>query len=42
MKRRITRARVSRKGTVELVFLPTYSSWLNWIEAELGTVPYFA
>lgn len=27
---------------VELVFLPTYSSWLNWIEAEFAAVRYFA
>lgn len=27
---------------VELVFLPTYSSWLNWIEAEFAALRYFA
>lgn len=27
---------------VELVFLPTYGSWLNWIEAEFATLRYFA
>jgi transposase len=27
---------------VELVFLPTYSSWLNWIECEFGALRYFA
>jgi transposase len=27
---------------VELVFLPTYSSWLNWIEAEFTALRYFA
>jgi len=27
---------------VELVFLPTYASWLNWIEAEFAAVRYFA
>ncbi|WP_264936481.1 transposase [Streptomyces sp. A012304] len=27
---------------VELVFLPTYGSWLNWIEAELAALRYFA
>jgi len=27
---------------VDLVFLPTYSSWLNWIEAEFAAVRYFA
>ncbi|MFG3700837.1 IS630 family transposase [Micromonospora sp. NPDC047620] len=26
---------------VELVFLPTYASWLNWIEAEFAAVRYF-
>jgi hypothetical protein len=24
------------------VFLPTYSSWLNWIEPEFATLRYFA
>jgi transposase len=27
---------------VELVFLPTYASWLNWIESEFAAVRYFA
>lgn len=27
---------------VELVFLPTYTSWLNWIESEFAAVRYFA
>lgn len=27
---------------VELVFVPTYSSWLNWIEAEFAALRYFA
>nr|WP_231929624.1 transposase [Micromonospora inositola] len=27
---------------VELVFLPTYASRLNWIEAEFAAVRYFA
>jgi len=27
---------------VELVFLPTYSSWLNWIEPEFAALRYFA
>jgi transposase len=27
---------------VEVVFLPTYSSWLNWIEAEFAALRYFA
>ncbi len=26
---------------VELVFLPTYSSWLNWIESEFAAMRYF-
>jgi hypothetical protein len=25
-----------------LVFLPTYGSWLNWIEAEFAALRYFA
>jgi hypothetical protein len=25
-----------------LVFLPTYASWLNWIEPEFAAVRYFA
>ncbi len=27
---------------VELVFLPTYGSWLNWIEAEFAALRHFA
>lgn len=27
---------------VELVFLPTYGSWLNWIESEFAALRYFA
>ncbi|MET7966245.1 transposase [Micromonospora sp. NPDC005305] len=27
---------------VELEFLPTYGSWLNWIEAEFAALRYFA
>ncbi|MEU1550645.1 transposase [Nocardia sp. NPDC005745] len=27
---------------VELVYLPTYSSWLNWIESEFAALRYFA
>ena len=27
---------------VELVFLPTYASWLNWIETEFTSLRYFA
>ncbi|MEV0154305.1 transposase [Micromonospora sp. NPDC050686] len=27
---------------VALVFLPTYTSWLNWMEAEFAVVRYFA
>jgi transposase len=29
-------------SNVELVFLPTYSSWLNWIESEFTALRYFA
>ncbi|MDI6099210.1 transposase [Actinoplanes sp. NEAU-A12] len=29
-------------NAVELVFLPTYSSGLNWIEAEFAALRYFA
>lgn len=32
----------SAANQVELVFLPTYASWLNWIEAEFAAVRYFA
>lgn len=27
---------------VELVFLPTYRSWLNWIESEFAALRHFA
>ncbi|MGV9855537.1 transposase, partial [Streptomyces sp. NPDC003442] len=27
---------------IELVFLPTYGSWLNWIESEFAALCYFA
>ncbi|WP_280199835.1 hypothetical protein [Nocardia cyriacigeorgica] len=27
---------------MELVFLSTYSSWLNWIESEFAALRYFA
>jgi hypothetical protein len=27
---------------LELVFLPTYASWLNWIEPEFAALRYFA
>ncbi|MCX4852150.1 hypothetical protein [Streptomyces sp. NBC_00893] len=27
---------------VELAFLPTYGSWLNWIESEFAALRYFA
>ena len=27
---------------IELVFLPTHASWLNWIEAEFAALRYFA
>ncbi|SFE16449.1 DDE superfamily endonuclease, partial [Actinopolyspora alba] len=26
---------------IELVFLPTYGSWLNWIESEFTALRYF-
>jgi transposase len=29
-------------SNVELVFLPTYASWLNWIEPEFAALRYFA
>jgi hypothetical protein len=29
-------------NAVELVFLPTYGSWLNWIEAEFAALRNFA
>lgn len=29
-------------NNVELVFLPTYASWLNWIEPEFAALRYFA
>ena len=29
-------------NNVELVFLPTYASWLNWIESEFAALRYFA
>jgi len=29
-------------NNVELVFVPTYASWLNWIEAEFAALRYFA
>ena len=29
-------------NNVELVFIPTYASWLNWIEAEFAALRYFA
>lgn len=31
-----------QSNDVELVFLPTYGSWLNWIEAEFAALRYFA
>jgi len=30
------------ENNVEMVFLPTYSSWLNWIESEFAALRYFA
>lgn len=32
----------ARDNDVELVFLPTYGFWLNWIEAEFAALRYFA
>ncbi|MFI2709155.1 transposase [Micromonospora sp. NPDC018662] len=32
----------SAANQTDLVFLPTYASWLNWIEAEFAAVRYFA
>lgn len=29
-------------NAIELAFLPTYGSWLNWIEAEFAALRYFA
>ena len=29
-------------NAIELAFLPTYSSWLNWIESEFAALRYFA
>jgi transposase len=29
-------------SNVDLVFLPTYASWLNWIESEFAALRYFA
>jgi transposase len=29
-------------NAVELVFLPTYGSWLNWIESEFAALRYYA
>ncbi|MEU7768135.1 IS630 family transposase [Nocardia sp. NPDC049190] len=40
-KRAEVRAWAGANG-VELVFLPTYSSWLNWIESEFAALRYFA
>ncbi|HVM00117.1 MAG TPA: transposase [Egibacteraceae bacterium] len=30
-----------RANDVELVFTPTYASWLNWIESEFTALRYF-
>ena len=30
------------ENQVELVFLPTYRSWRNWIEAQFAALRYFA
>jgi hypothetical protein len=32
----------AEQNNVELVFLPTYASWLNWIEPEFAALRYFA
>jgi transposase len=32
----------ARANDVDLVFLPTYGSWLNWIESEFAALRYFA
>lgn len=32
----------TQTNDVELVFLPTYASWLNWIEAHFAALRYFA
>ncbi|WP_199565603.1 IS630 family transposase [Spongiactinospora rosea] len=32
----------ARSNEVELVYLPTYGSWLNWIESEFAALRYFA
>ncbi|MFI0421101.1 IS630 family transposase [Spongiactinospora sp. 9N601] len=32
----------ARAGDVELVYLPTYGAWLNWIESEFAALRYFA
>jgi transposase len=32
----------STDNNIELVFLPTYGSWLNWIETEFAALRYFA
>ena len=34
--------RLGRGNNVELVYLPTYASWLNWIEPEFAALRYFA
>jgi hypothetical protein len=33
---------VTSTNRIELVFLPTYRSWLNWIESEFAALRYFA
>ncbi|MFI0425298.1 IS630 family transposase [Spongiactinospora sp. 9N601] len=32
----------AQANDVELVYLPTYGSWLNWIESEFAALRYFA
>lgn len=40
--RHLTVRRWAADNDVELVFLPTYGSWLNWIESEFAALRYFA
>ena len=40
-RHRRVRARAA-DNDVELVFLPTYGSWLNWIDSEFAALRYYA
>lgn len=40
--RHLSVRRWAADNDVELVFLPTYGSWLNWIESEFAALRYFA